>query len=420
MAIPVSELQKVNPSSIIELFELELVTALHGINTVYRFHAGSNMNANGELVWKGNAYQRFPVEAEGFEYTGNGQLPRPKIRVSNLLGTITAILLTVNATTAGNDLNGAKLTRIRTLVRYIDNANFEGGSNPYGTPDPTAEFPQEIYYLDRKVTENRDLVEWELAAAFDLAGVRAPKRQCINNRCQWVYRGTECGYTGAPIADENDVLLEGVTDSAEAIAYYAAKDAFEATKQPLADAEAALNSATNTLNNASGTWSLAETRYLRGSGTPSDAYVRGPKYTTSGPGVGTYIGVWDAVTVTLGDTYRRGKLRATDASANRLGNGTFSWFEIQRWTYDATAVSNAQTAYNSALSTYNTAKSNYDSAESALATAFDAWKTSPPYQGQLDAIGDVCGKRLSSCKLRFGELADLPFGAFPGIGTFFT
>jgi lambda family phage minor tail protein L len=417
MAIPVSELQKINPSSIIELFELELSTALHGVNTVYRFHAGSNMDANGELVWKGNTYQRFPVEAEGFEYTGNGQLPRPKIRVSNLLGTITGILLTVNATTAGNDLNGAKLTRIRTLARYIDDANFDGGSNPYGTPDTTAEFPQEIYYLDRKVTENRDVVEWELAAAFDLAGVRAPKRQCINNLCQWVYRGAECGYTGAPIADENDVLLEGVTDSAEAIAYYAAKEAFEATEQPLADAQATLNSASNTLNSASGTWYLAETRYSKGIG--SNYYVRGPRYTTLGLGSGTYEGVWNGSTVSLGDTYRRGKLRATDAT-NRYGSGSYSWFEIERWYYDTSAVSSAQSSYDSALSAYNTAKSNYDSAKTALDTAFDDWKTSPPYQGQLDAIGDVCGKRLSSCKLRFGELAELPFGAFPGIGTFFT
>ena len=31
-------------------------------------------------------------------------------------------------------------------------------TNPYGTPDPTAEFPQEIYFLDRKVTENRNVV----------------------------------------------------------------------------------------------------------------------------------------------------------------------------------------------------------------------------------------------------------------------
>jgi lambda family phage minor tail protein L len=207
MAIPVSELQKIAPSSIIELFELQLVTALHGSNTVYRFHAGSNMDANGELVWNANTYQRFPVEAEGFEYTGTGSLPRPKIRVSNVLGTITSILLTVNSTTAHNDLTGATLTRIRTMARYIDGANFTGGTNPYGTPDPTAEFPREIYKVARKSTENRQVVEFELAAAFDLAGVRAPKRQCIANICQWVYRSTECGYTGTNYFDANDVSV---------------------------------------------------------------------------------------------------------------------------------------------------------------------------------------------------------------------
>ena len=50
--------------------------------------------------------------------------------------------------------------------------------NPLGTPDPTAEFPQEIYKIDRKSAENRTVVQFELAAVFDLAGIRAPKRQC--------------------------------------------------------------------------------------------------------------------------------------------------------------------------------------------------------------------------------------------------
>jgi len=39
-------------------------------------------------------------------------------------------------------------------------------------------------------------VEFELAAAFDLANVSAPKRQCIANICQWVYKSTECSYSG--------------------------------------------------------------------------------------------------------------------------------------------------------------------------------------------------------------------------------
>ena len=313
MAIPVSALQSINPGSIIELFTIQLNTALHGSNTLYRFHNGANLNANGEVVWAGNSYLRFPIECSGFEFGSTGTLPRPKISISNIFGTITAIMQDVNETTVGNDLNGAKFTRIRTLARYLDAVNFSsttstttttttvadpadgetvtytvtvvntggydyfaingvtnpvltmkrgstyifnqshssnvnhplriksdaGGqqttvnagtlgtdatvtyqpayptapndlryycqthgnsmgntitmnnpntiqqqstsssssqTNPFGTPDPTAEFPQEIYFLDRKVTETRDIVTWEAQSALDLVNVKLPQR----------------------------------------------------------------------------------------------------------------------------------------------------------------------------------------------------------------------------------------------------
>ena len=172
-----SEVQKINPSAIIELFTLQLDSSLHGANTIYRFHAGSNLNANGQIVWAGNAYLRFPIQATGFAYQ-RGQIPRPKISISNALGTISAILLTVNQTTTGNDLTGATVTRIRTMARFIDPENFPGNINPLGTPDNTAEFKRQIYIVDRKAAENREIVEFELAGAIDMAGVRAPKRQC--------------------------------------------------------------------------------------------------------------------------------------------------------------------------------------------------------------------------------------------------
>ena len=172
-----SEVQKINPSAIIELFTLQLDNSLHGATTTYIFHSGSNLNANGEIVWAGNVYQRFPIEATGFAYQ-RGQIPRPKLIVSNALGTISAILLTVNQTTTGNDLTGATVTRIRTMARFLDAVNFPGSSNPLGTPDPTAEFKRQIYVIDRKAAENREVVEFELAAAIDMAGVKAPKRQC--------------------------------------------------------------------------------------------------------------------------------------------------------------------------------------------------------------------------------------------------
>jgi len=173
----ISDLQSVNPSAIIELFTLETDLELHGSSQVYRFHNGTNLNNNGDIVWAGDQYLKMPIQATGFAFQ-KGQLPRPKLTVSNALGTITAILLNVNKVTAGNDLAGATVTRIRTLARYIDAVNFPGGTNPLGTPDPTAEFPKEIYKIDRKAAENRDIVEFELAAAIDMVGVRAPQRQC--------------------------------------------------------------------------------------------------------------------------------------------------------------------------------------------------------------------------------------------------
>ena len=122
MPIPVSELQKINPSSIIELFELTTVAALHGSATTYRFHAGTDgvltgVNAHNDIHWNGNTYTRLPIEASGFEYTSK-QNPRPTIAISNLFGTISTILANVNTTTVGNDLTGATLTRIRTMHRY--------------------------------------------------------------------------------------------------------------------------------------------------------------------------------------------------------------------------------------------------------------------------------------------------------------
>ena len=173
----ISDIQGINPSSIIELFTLTTTAALHGSAQTYRFHAGSSLKSNGEVVWAGNSYQRFPIEADGFAFQ-KGQIPRPTLTISNALGTITSILLTVNETTTGNDLTGATVTRIRTLAKFLDAVNFAGGVNPYGTPDPNAEFPQEIYSIDRKASETRDAVSFELAAPIDLAGVRAPKRQC--------------------------------------------------------------------------------------------------------------------------------------------------------------------------------------------------------------------------------------------------
>ena len=296
-----SDLQSSSPTAIIELFQVELLEGINypdgnpqNIDTIYRFHAGTSLNANGNIVWAGNTYTRFPIEASGFRFQ-KGKLPRPKIAVSNATGLMSTILQDINKYTTANDLTGAKVTGtttqtvadpsdVETVTYTVTVVNVSGtnyfaingstnpvltmkrGStyifnqsdssnvghplrissdaggyqvvelsgtlgtdatvpyqpvypsapndlryyctthgnamgntitmnnpntvtqtvdvttstrvNPLGTPDPSAEFPKEIYYIDRKSTENRLMVEFELAAPTDLAGVRIPKRQC--------------------------------------------------------------------------------------------------------------------------------------------------------------------------------------------------------------------------------------------------
>ena len=148
------------------------------VPTVYLFHSGNNMKDSTDIIWQSNTYTKFPCEASGFKYSGKGTLPRPNIIFSNLLGTITTILQLVNETTPFIDLQGAKVTRRRTLARFLDEVNFPSNVNPYkiGSVDPTAELPREVYFIDTKSVENRDIVQFEMVSSFDLSGVSAPKK----------------------------------------------------------------------------------------------------------------------------------------------------------------------------------------------------------------------------------------------------
>jgi len=184
MPIPTSELQSINPSSRIELFTLALDNTLHGSNEVLRFHSGTNMNTNSPIIWQGNTYQRQPIAATGFAFTGQGQIPRPLLKIANLVGftaggnvvTVSDLMITVNLTTPNNDLIGTVLTRIVTLASSLDAANFPNNTNPFGTPN-SDEFPQEIYVIDRKTNENRQFVEFEMTGEIDQSGKKIPLRQ---------------------------------------------------------------------------------------------------------------------------------------------------------------------------------------------------------------------------------------------------
>lgn len=85
--------------------------------------------------------------------------------------------------------------------------DLEAGRNP--TADPNEHFLDEIWFIERKVAEDKQTVEFELTTAIDLNGEQLPGRQVIAGVCGWLirggYRGPYCGYNGPAVADANDV-----------------------------------------------------------------------------------------------------------------------------------------------------------------------------------------------------------------------
>ena len=184
-----TEVQGLEPSAIIELFQMELTEAVNGIDQTYYYHAGTN-DVSGNIIFNEITYVATPIEVDGFEMSVRGTLPRPTMRIANVAGAISSLLLTYNPLKA-------KVTRIRTCKKFLDGE---------ATADPTAKFADEVYYIDRVSKENLQLVEFELASKLDLTNLQLPCRQ-VTEYCPWVYRGTECGYTGTTYFDANDVKL---------------------------------------------------------------------------------------------------------------------------------------------------------------------------------------------------------------------
>lgn len=188
--------QSIEPGVRVELFDADF-TGKGG--SVLRWHPHTQ-GGSGTLSWQSHVYAAYPVKAEGYEYKSGGVLPRPHLFLSNIDGTISALCRLYD------DCLDVKITRHVTFMEFLDG---QSGA------DPTQEYPPDIFFVERKVSESNTEVEFELVSAADFENVQLPRRQIIANTCPWVYRGVECGYSGPPKSDEFgtpfSTLLPGVT-----------------------------------------------------------------------------------------------------------------------------------------------------------------------------------------------------------------
>ena len=245
------ELTNLTPSALITLIEIDLqklLTTKHIANlssqgkeigfkknisdAVLRFHNNIKI-INSYVVWQNNTYYPAPILTEGFETSSKGTLPQPTLAITSQPQTsrrlvpsgADQIALLKHEIRKFGDIIGAKVTRRRTFAKYLDTKNFIpndrfmhkaalGQQLPVGyEPDPYAELPNEVYYIERKISENKSTIKYQLSSILDLEGIKLPKRMIVADKCMWQYRGCGCWYQHAEVGQTpHGVELESDQD----------------------------------------------------------------------------------------------------------------------------------------------------------------------------------------------------------------
>lgn len=187
------EVAKLNPSPVIELYELDTRPCGDDGDLLF-FHNGTGGYAV-PITFLGNTYTSLPIIVRGFELSGSGEPARPTLSILNAGGFMSAAVLKMQ------DLIGAIVTRRRTFARFLDTEE---------TAAPV-QYPPDIFKIVQKTREDRLLVEFELGSGLDLDGVRFPARQVVSTYCQHVYRGAGCRFAGNyTVAGTNNTTAPGI------------------------------------------------------------------------------------------------------------------------------------------------------------------------------------------------------------------
>lgn len=153
------DLASMNPSPYWEGFIIDL-TALG--STVFRFTSCSDSNVG---FGSFGTFQPFPIKGTNFEVTQD-QPPRPTLIVSNVTKLVQPYVQSLN------DLVRGKVTRVRTLAKYLDNG---------ATPDSSQYLPLEVYYIEQKTKHDKFTIEFTLATALDLPYIKFPTAQVLKD-----------------------------------------------------------------------------------------------------------------------------------------------------------------------------------------------------------------------------------------------
>lgn len=163
-------------SSIVTLYDLEYApgTFAYFTSAVDNDLTSVQFRETGGTI---RTYTPIPIELEGFDVQSDGSIPRPTMTVANIESTFKDALGGLGF----EDLIGKRITRRTTQEKYL-----VGNS---GDSTPPVEFPSVTYVIDRLASKTIMSVVFELAAPFDLAGIKLPRRVVVGGACPWKYQG---------------------------------------------------------------------------------------------------------------------------------------------------------------------------------------------------------------------------------------
>lgn len=142
----------------IELYQLDC-TNIGG--EIYYF-TNSRPIGNDLISFGGQEYISLPIATSGYEHKQDGSQDRPILQVSNVNKVLLAAIIQLG------DIVGAKLTRLRTLAKYLDS-----GSSPNGAMT----LPVDVHFISKKTSQDATMVQFELCTALERFAIKLPRRQ---------------------------------------------------------------------------------------------------------------------------------------------------------------------------------------------------------------------------------------------------
>lgn len=143
----------------VELYELD-ATIIGG--TIHRFTNSTPLSGN-VIAFGGYDYVLIPIEFTGLTQKSDGSQPRPQMSISNVGRILLSSVISLG------DLVGAKLRRIRTFEKYLDNAE---------DPNPNA-YIEDVFYISQKTSHSSSQITFELCTALELTELKVPGRQVL-------------------------------------------------------------------------------------------------------------------------------------------------------------------------------------------------------------------------------------------------